>query len=148
MEQAFVKLLDKNLECIDYKLKNDKIILLAKSAKKNVRCPYCGCISDKVHSQYQREIQDIPMLDKQTILLLSTRKMFCLNKDCSHKTFSERFDFISSNGKKTKRLINKILITSTKLSSVNASSLLKNSSIKVSKSSICDLLKKNAEHCG
>ena len=28
MEQAFVKLLDENLECIDYKLKNDKIILL------------------------------------------------------------------------------------------------------------------------
>ena len=148
MEQAFVKLLDENLECIDYKLKNDKIILLAKSAKKNVRCPYCGCISDKVHSEYQTEIQDIPMQDKQTILLLNTRKMFCLNKDCSHKTFSERFDFISSNGKKTKRLIDKILITSTKLSSVNASSLLKSSSIKVCKSSICDLLKKNAGHCG
>ena len=28
MEQAFVKLLDENLECIDYKLKNDKIIEL------------------------------------------------------------------------------------------------------------------------
>ena len=36
MEQAFVKLLDENLECIDYKLKNDKIILLAKSSKKSV----------------------------------------------------------------------------------------------------------------
>ena len=57
MEQAFVKLLDENLECIDYKLKNDKIILLAKSSKKSVCCPYCGYISDKVHSQYQREIQ-------------------------------------------------------------------------------------------
>ena len=136
------------LQCIDYKLKNDKIILLAKSSKKSVCCPYCGCISDKVHSEYQREIQDIPMQDKQTILLLNTRKMFCLNKDCAHKTFSERFDFISSNGKKTKRLIDKILITSTKLSSVNASSLLKNSSIKVCKSSICELLKKNAGHCG
>ena len=36
---------------------------------------------DKVHSVYQREIQDIPMPDKQTILLLNTRKMFCLNKN-------------------------------------------------------------------
>ena len=148
MEQAFIKLLDENLEYIDYKFKNDKIILLAKSAKKCVYCPYCGCMSDKVHSEYQREIQDIPMQDKQTILLLNTRRMFCLNKDCSHKTFSERFDFISSKGKKTKRLIDKILITSTKLSSVNASSLLKNSAIKVCKSSICDMLKKNAGHCG
>ncbi len=122
MEQAFEKLLDENLECTDYKLKEDKIILLVESVKKSVCCPYCGCISNKVHSEYQREIQGIPMQDKQTILLLNTRKIFCLNKECSHKTFSERFDFISSNGKKTKRLIDKILITSTKLNSVNASS--------------------------
>ena len=118
MEQAFVKLLDENLECIDYKLKNDKIILLAKSSKKSVCCPYCGCISDKVHSEYQREIQDIPMQDKQTILLLNTRKMFCLNKDCAHKTFSERFDFISSNGKKTKRY-NGSVVKTKKLSFYN-----------------------------
>lgn len=54
-------------------------------------------MSGKVHSVYQREIQDIPMQDKQTVLLLNTRKMFCLNENCSHKTFSERFAFISSN---------------------------------------------------
>ena len=42
MEQAFVKLLDENLECIDYKLKNDTIIFLAKSVRRNVCCPYCG----------------------------------------------------------------------------------------------------------
>lgn len=61
------------------------------------------------------------------------------------KTFSERFDFISPNGKKTKRLIDKILVTSTKLSSVNTSALLKVSAVQVSKSSICDLLKKMPE---
>lgn len=148
MEQKFIKLLDENLECTDYKLKDDKIILFAKSVRKNVCCPYCGYMSEKVHSVYQREVQDIPMQDRQTILLLNTRKMFCLNKSCTHKTFSERFDFIASNGKKTKRLIDKILITSAKLSSVNASVLLNNSSIKACKSSICDLLKKNASHCG
>ncbi len=56
------------------------------------------------------------MQDKQTILLLNRRKIFCLNKNCTHKTFTERFDFVAPNGKKTKRLIDKILITSTKLS--------------------------------
>lgn len=40
------------------------------------------------------------MQDKQTILLLNTRKMFCVNKNYTHKTFSERFDYISSNAKK------------------------------------------------
>ena len=71
-----------------------------------------------------------------------------MNENCTHKTFSERFDFVASNGKKTKRLIDKILITSTKLSSVTASVLLKHSSIKVCKSNICDLLKKNTGYCG
>lgn len=74
--------------------------------------------------------------------------MFCDNQECTHKTFSERFDFVAPCGKKTKRLIEKILVTSTKLSSVNAASLLKNDSIQVCKSSICDLLKKNAHDCG
>lgn len=36
MEQAFVKLLDENLECIDYKLKKDKIILFVEFVKKSV----------------------------------------------------------------------------------------------------------------
>lgn len=148
MEQTFIKLLDENLECVNYKFINDRFVLFAKSNKSEVKCPFCGNVSSKIHSVYQREIQDIPMQDKQIILLLNTRKMFCLNENCTHKTFSERFDFVAPSGKKTKRLINKILITSTKLSSVSASALLENASIKVCKSSICDLLKKNADHCG
>lgn len=55
---------------------------------------------------------------------------------------------VNSHGKKTNRLVSKILNTSTKLSSVSASILLKSNSVKVCKSSICDLLKKNAIHCG
>ena len=26
-----------------------------------VKCPYCGTLSSKVHSSYEREIQDLPM---------------------------------------------------------------------------------------
>lgn len=44
MEQKFIKLLDKNLKCIDYKLKDDKIVIIAKSIKEDVKCPCCGHI--------------------------------------------------------------------------------------------------------
>ena len=148
MKQKLIKLLDNSLECNDCKIKAGKVIIKVYSARQSVICPYCGRKSARVHSVYQREIQDIPLHDKQTILLLSTRKMFCDNQECTHKTFSERFDFVAPCGKKTKRLIEKILVTSTKLSSVNASSLLKNDSIQVCKISICYLLKKNAHDCG
>ena len=82
--------------------------------KKDVKCPFCGETSSKIHSIYQREIQDIPIQDKQAILLLNTRKMFCLNENCTHRTFSERFNFVAPNGKKTNRLLDKIMNTSTK----------------------------------
>ena len=148
MEQQLIKLLDNSLECTSYKIKNNQIILAIQSVKEKLSCPYCGCPSARVHSVYEREIQDIPFQDKQTILLLTTRKMFCNNLDCTFKTFSERFDFVNPKGKKTNRLMEKILVTSTKLSSVSASSLLKTGSVKACKSSICDLLKKNAGTCG
>lgn len=148
MEQEIIRLLDENLECTACRWKSDKIVMEVRSIKNQIRCPYCGSPSTKVHSAYQREIQDIPLLDKQMILLLFTRKLFCKNPDCEHKTFSERFDFVAPNGKKTKRLVERILITSVKMSSVSASYLLKTEAVQVSKSSICDLLKKNASDCG
>lgn len=148
MENAIINQLSPALECNGYTIHSKQIIFKIASTRESVTCPYCGVNSNKVHSVYQREIQDIPIQDRQTILLLDTRKMFCINPDCDHKTFSERFDFVSPNGKKTQRLTDKILITSAKLSAVNASKLLKANSIKSSKSSICDLLKKNADTCG
>ena len=148
MENTIIKLLDSGLECSKSKIKNGMIVLHIHSTKQKLICPYCGHISSRVHSVYQREIQDIPRHEKQTILLLDTRKLYCDYLECTHTTFAERFDFVASNGKKTKRLVDKVLMTSAKLSSVNASSLLKADSVKASKSSICDLLKKNAFPCG
>lgn len=81
------KIIGSDLECIRYKLKNQQVIFEVKSSREKVPCPYCGKVSSKIHSVYQREIQDIPIQDKQTIVLLNTRKMFCSNPACDHKTF-------------------------------------------------------------
>lgn len=45
MEQELIKLLDDSLECLDCRLKNDKVIIEVKSVRKQVVCPYCGSIS-------------------------------------------------------------------------------------------------------
>lgn len=88
MESAILQQLDINLECNDCVIQNKKIILKVSSKQKAVTCPYCGKRSNKVHSAYQREIQDLPIQEKQTILLLNARKMFCVNPQCQYKTFS------------------------------------------------------------
>ena len=53
-------------------------------------CPYCGKISFKVHSKYNRVITDLPILGKKVVLHMQTRKFFCHNPMCGKKTFAEQ----------------------------------------------------------
>lgn len=140
----FVKSLDLVLDYITHEINEHTIIISVKSSRSDTACPYCGKKSSRVHSVYQREFQDLPLQDKQVIILLNNRKFFCDNPECSHKTFAERYNFIESKSRKTKRLIEKILKVSTMTSSISASQLLKADMTIVSKSTICNLLKKNA----
>ena len=144
----FIKSLDQDYELVRYRIKEKEVVFHIKSSKKELACPFCGSKSMRVHSAYQREIQDLPIQDKQVILLVDTRKFFCHNQDCPHKTFAERHPFAVQRAKKTDRLIKNIIHTSTQLSSLNASRLLQSQNVIACKGSICSLLKKNAVHCG
>ena len=144
----FIKLLNPAYKLIQYRIKENKVIFHIASTIKELECPFCGSKTSKVHSVYQREIQDLPMQGKKVILLVDTRKLRCMNPECYHKIFSEKHPFVAAKSQKTDRLIQTILYTSSQLSSLNASKLLKSENISVCKSSICDLLKKNAIHCG
>ena len=146
--EELIQMLDGDYELYDYRIKGQNIVMEIGSTTKLLNCPYCGIVSQKVHSRYQREIQDLPIQGKRVVLLVTTRKMFCNNPDCEHKTFSERHLFVAVKGKKTVRLENSILDKSLEVSSVNASKILASEGIAVSKSSICAMLKKNAGHCG
>ncbi len=146
--QAFVSALDENYHLDGYRIKDKTVILKISSVHKELKCPYCNTVSHKVHSTYERAVQDLPMQDKKVILLVRTRKMFCDNTQCSKKTFSERHAFVDSKGQKTIRLEKRIIDESIQLSSVSASNILKSENIDVCKSSVCALLKKNAFHCG
>lgn len=132
----FIKLLDLNYELKDYHIKKNIIVFKIHSTKIGLKCPYCGSVAKHMHSTYQREIQDLPIQDNSVVLLVDTRKMFCSNPCCSHKTFSENHPFVARRGKKTNRLIKNIIYTSTQLSSLSASKLLKSENITVCKSSI------------
>lgn len=144
----FIKMLSEDYKLVNYKIKDNQITFEIASAKNSCTCSFCGMTSSKIHSVYQREIQDLPLHNKQTILLVHTRKMFCENPDCQATTFAEQHPFVAKYGIKTDRLVMNILNTSLQLSSISASKLLKTVSVKVCKSSICTLLKKNAIYCG
>lgn len=144
----FVKSLDPALNYLTHEIREHKIIITVESSRYEIQCPYCGKASSRVHSVYKRSFQDLPLQDNQVIIMLNNKKFFCDNPECNHKTFAERFDFITSKSRKTKRIIEKILKISTAVSSVSASQILKEDMTIVSKSTICTLLKKNALYYG
>lgn len=144
----FIYDLDKNYKLDGYRIKKDVIVFEISSKSDELSCPYCGKRTSKIHSYYTREIQDLPIQNRKTVLLVKTRKMFCTNNECATKTFSEKHSFVDPKGKKTQRLEKNILYMSTQLRSVNASKVLKTNKIEVSKSTICMMLKKNALDCG
>ena len=138
----FIKELDPNLDYLEHEISADEVIIYVASNRKTCNCPYCNSPSMRVHSRYEKSFQDLPVMGKKTKIMIENRKFFCDNPDCGFTTFAERFDFLAQNGKKTKRLIDKIVDVSLNTSSVAASKTLKNGIADVGKSTICNLLKK------
>lgn len=138
----FIKELDPNLDYLEHKITDDEVIIYVSSNRKECHCPYCGSASMRVHSCYEKSFQDLPIMGKKTKIIIENRKFFCDNADCGFTTFAERFDFLEQNGKKTKRLIDRIVDISLNTSSIAASRTLKDGIADVGKSTICNLLKK------
>lgn len=138
----FIKELNADLDYLAHEITEDEVIIYVASNRKSCKCPYCGCDSTRVHSRYEKSFQDLPVMGKKTKIIIENRKFFCDNPDCGFTTFAERFDFLKQNGKKTERLIDKIVDISLNTSSITASRTLRDGIADVGKSTICSLLKK------
>ncbi|NBH74066.1 hypothetical protein D3Z51_19100 [Clostridiaceae bacterium] len=115
--------------------------LYVASNRKSCRCPYCGHTSMRIHSRYEKSFQDLPVMGKKTKAIIENRKFFCDNPGCAFAAFAGRFDFLEQNGKKTKRLIDKIIGMSWNASSAAVSRTLKDGIAEAGKSTVCGLLK-------
>ena len=137
-----IELPDERLRCKSYENDGAVIVIRAASISTGAICPYCGKASEKVHSHYTRKLQDLPIQGKKVKPLLDNKKYFCINPECGHKTFAEQFTFFEPKSAWTKRLGKEILRVALTQSSVSASKYLRGSVADVSKSTICNLLKK------
>lgn len=130
------------MDYVSHIIQDDICYIAVSSNRKEVKCPYCGQNSTKVHSTYDRTFQDLPIFGKKAIIKICNKKFFCSNPNCSKKTFAEHFEFLTNKCKKTRRLENEIVRVSLNCSSVAASEILKKNVVDVGKSTICSLLKK------
>lgn len=144
--EELIKLLDEELKYIRHEKEGDEIHIYVRSERAGVECPYCGKRSTQVHSRCKRTLKDLPIQGKKVKLQLESRKYFCANPECTRTTFAERFEFYKPKATTTNRLRKEILRVSLTQSSVAASRYLRASVADVSKSTICELLKKGREN--
>jgi transposase len=144
--EGIIVLPDERLKYITHRSDARTIKIKIASTRQEAICPYCKMESKKVHSRYVRKLQDLPIQGKKVYLLLSTKKYFCNNSDCNYKTFAEGYTFFAPKAKKTNRLQEEILRVSLSQSSLSAEKYLRESVADISKSSICNMLKKSRKN--
>lgn len=141
--KELLKDLDKNLNVIKTKRIENTIYITCEMDTRESECPYCNEVSNSVHSKYIRTLSDLPIQNNEVKLLLVTRKFFCLNPQCNHTTFGERYDFAEPKAVRTNRLnehINKIGLRDNSMDAVRT---LKDAGIKVSSNTVLRIVKKN-----
>lgn len=75
------------------------------SVQSEAYCPVCQTASRRIHSRYQRTLQDLPCMNYKVTLLVQVRKFFCLNPNCQRRIFTERHSQLTETwARRTSRL--------------------------------------------
>jgi transposase len=97
--------LPEGLEMTSISETSEELLVRVTSHCSSSLCPQCSAPSSAIHRYYRRHPRDLPCTGRPIRLLLTVRKFFCRNPDCSRKVFTERLpDFLEVSSRLTKRL--------------------------------------------
>ncbi|HPE70433.1 MAG TPA: transposase family protein [Thermotogota bacterium] len=140
--EEILKTLDEELELLESRVGEKRIILKTKRVSEWAKCPVCGQLTQKVHSWYWKHVADLPAMGKMVILEVQRRLFLCTNPDCSQKRFSEPMEYLNWSGKRTRRLDNLIEKIAANHSAHGLEKILRNDIVDISDDSILRLIKK------
>ena len=66
------------------------------STQSSSPCPLCGTAATRIHSRYQRTVQDLSVQNVQVLLHLRVRKFYCDQPACPRRIFTERLPQVTS----------------------------------------------------
>jgi transposase len=93
------------LEHYDLDRDQAQIHITVASTQTTVHCPLCGSLSSRIHSHYERTLQDLSLAQYSLTLQLQVRKFFCDNSACIRRIFTERLpQLVAPWARKTVRL--------------------------------------------
>ncbi|WP_317108168.1 transposase family protein [Chroococcidiopsis sp. SAG 2025] len=59
------------------------------------QCPLCQGLNRRVHSRYQRTLEDLTVAQYGMTLHMHVRKFFCVNPTCQRRIFTERLPTVT-----------------------------------------------------
>lgn len=68
----------------------NRLVVVVRARRREVRCPACGCRSRRVHSHYERHLADLPWHGVAIALHLRVRRFRCDLPRCPHRIVCER----------------------------------------------------------
>jgi len=75
------------------------------TSRQKAACPSCNQVSEKVHSEYQRKIADLPCAGMEVRLQVQVRKLYCQDRGCPQIVFCERLSPLAAPyARRTERL--------------------------------------------
>jgi len=83
----------------------DVLVIHARATRSVADCPICHQPATRVHSQYRRTPQDLPVSEDPVRLVLHLRRFFCDYPLCPRQTFVERYpEWLPDRAQRTLRL--------------------------------------------
>jgi zinc-finger of transposase IS204/IS1001/IS1096/IS1165 len=87
-----------------------EVTLVGTSTQPEGCCPLCSEPASRVHSRYERMLQDLPWSGKRVRLSLHVRRFFCANPCCPRQIFAERLPALTeAQARRTSRLRDALL---------------------------------------
>jgi transposase len=120
-----------------------QVTLLISSTQAEPRCPGCHVPARCVHSHYTRTLADLPWSGYAITWRLRVRKLFCHNRRCSRRIFTERLPgLVAPWARRTLRLAARLLATGLALGGAAGVRLSRHFGLTVSRNTLLRMIRR------
>jgi len=99
-----------HLEACEVDAPTTQITLRVRATQTSAPCPLCATPAQRIHSDYERTLADLPWAQSRVRLQLCVRKWFCRNRSCPRRIFTERLPTIAAPwARRTLRLAQRLV---------------------------------------
>ena len=119
-----------------------RLVIAIRSTAVLCRCPTCGGASKRVHSNYRRQLADLPAVGIRIALILRARRFYCDVQSCARRIFTERFETVEPRARRTRRLDDVVHCLAIALGGRPAASLSRRLNVDVSNDTLLRMVRR------